>query len=287
MGKNEAVMDPILRSAEAIRIYLSNAKRVTLALPTKASTWLELNTSVIVPAGEEPPVPDNDVVVVELSRREMEALCEQEFQELLKPVREVAILAGALLPGDSSPQVVEAALQLEEQQRVALEFKDFYDSDTEDEDDASLLPGQIDLKTLRKQQQSSRRKARDLAKSDKKFRSETLKAKNRAKKSLFREPNGGGNVKVQDSIGGRPLSQVVLVGGATRMPAIGRMLAIITGVTPKRTVNPDEAVALGAAIQVGILDGDERLGDLQVLSPMKAAMMRAIATQQQKQQQQK
>ena len=287
MGKNEAVMDPILRSAEAIRIYLSNAKRVTLALPTKASTWLELNTSVIVPAGEEPPVPDNDVVVVELSRREMEALCEQEFQELLKPVREVAILAGALLPGDSSPQVVEAALQLEEQQRAALEFKDFYDSDTEDEDDASLLPGQIDLKTLRKQQQSSRRKARDLAKSDKKFRSETLKAKNRAKKSLFREPNGGGNVKVQDSIGGRPLSQVVLVGGATRMPAIGRMLAIITGVTPKRTVNPDEAVALGAAIQVGILDGDERLGDLQVLSPMKAAMMRAIATQQQKQQQQK
>jgi molecular chaperone DnaK (HSP70) len=63
-------------------------------------------------------------------------------------------------------------------------------------------------------------------------------------------------------------------------------LTILTGVTPKRTVNPDEAVALGAAIQVGILDGDERLSNLQVFSPMKAAMMRALAQQQQKKEQQ-
>jgi molecular chaperone DnaK (HSP70) len=48
---------------------------------------------------------------------------------------------------------------------------------------------------------------------------------------------------------------VLIVGGATRMPAIGRFLKRVTGLTPKPTVNPEEAVALGAAVQAGILDG--------------------------------
>jgi len=65
------------------------------------------------------------------------------------------------------------------------------------------------------------------------------------------------------------------------MPAIGRMLTALTGVTPQKTVNPDEAVALGAAIQVGILDGDDRLGDMQVLNPMQAAVLRAFAKKRQ------
>ena len=85
------------------------------------------------------------------------------------------------------------------------------------------------------------------------------------------------DVKVRDGITGRPISQVVLVGGATRMPAIGRMLAAMTGVVPQRTVNPDEAVALGCAVQVGVLDGNEDLGGLTVLTPMQAAIMRAVA----------
>ena len=52
-----------------------------------------------------------------------------------------------------------------------------------------------------------------------------------------------------------PISQVLLVGGATRMPCIGRFLKRVTGLPAKPTVQPDEAVALGAAAQVGILDG--------------------------------
>jgi molecular chaperone DnaK (HSP70) len=312
---NSAVQDAVLRSAEAIRIYLSNAKRVMLSLPVTPEEWLSLSNpkDVIVVAkkgedasDENEDEDDNSRLTVELSRREMEGMCLEEFQELLKPVREVAILAGALLPGDSRPQVAEAAIQMEQefqqqqaQRAASVEFDDFFSSEDDEDTDAvtasssapsSLLQtadDKIDLKALRKQQQSSRRKARDLATREKTFRGETQKATNRAKKSLFRNPTkGGGNVKVQDSISGRPLSQVVLVGGATRMPAIGRMLTILTGVTPKRTVNPDEAVALGAAIQVGILDGDERLSNLQVFSPMKAAMMRALAQQQQKKEQQ-
>lgn len=54
---------------------------------------------------------------------------------------------------------------------------------------------------------------------------------------------------------GVPVSRVVLVGGATRMPMIGRFIKRITGLDAKPTVDPEEAVALGAAAQAAILDG--------------------------------
>lgn len=44
--------------------------------------------------------------------------------------------------------------------------------------------------------------------------------------------------------------------------------------------SPPPAVALGCAVQVGILDGDQALGGFQVLNPFQAAMMRAMAKQQ-------
>mmetsp|Transcript_9296 Transcript_9296/g.14318 ORF Transcript_9296/g.14318 Transcript_9296/m.14318 type:complete len:94 (-) Transcript_9296:229-510(-) len=53
------------------------------------------------------------------------------------------------------------------------------------------------------------------------------------------------------------------------------MLATLTGVVPKRTINPDEAVALGCAVQLGVLDGDEKLGGLRVISGFEAAFYRA------------
>ena len=45
--------------------------------------------------------------ICRLSRRTMESLCVAEFQALLRPVREVAIMAGVLLPGDTNPDAVE------------------------------------------------------------------------------------------------------------------------------------------------------------------------------------
>ena len=51
------------------------------------------------------------------------------------------------------------------------------------------------------------------------------------------------------------LQQVILVGGATRMPAIGQLVRMLSGLTPNQGVNPDEVVALGAAIQGGVLAG--------------------------------
>ena len=49
------------------------------------------------------------------------------------------------------------------------------------------------------------------------------------------------------------LGQVLLVGGSTRMPAVQEMVKKLTGKTPARIVNPDECVALGAALQGGKL----------------------------------
>ncbi len=58
------------------------------------------------------------------------------------------------------------------------------------------------------------------------------------------------------------LNEVILVGGSTRIPAVKRIVKEITGKEPNESVNPDEAVALGAAIQAGIIQGDSNLGDI-------------------------
>ncbi len=52
------------------------------------------------------------------------------------------------------------------------------------------------------------------------------------------------------------IDEVILVGGATRMPVIQELVKGITGKEPNKSVNPDEVVAVGAAIQAGILMGD-------------------------------
>lgn len=57
-------------------------------------------------------------------------------------------------------------------------------------------------------------------------------------------------IKVED------IDQVVLVGGSTRMPAVAEVVKKITGKDPNKGVNPDEVVAIGAALQAGVLKGE-------------------------------
>ncbi len=52
------------------------------------------------------------------------------------------------------------------------------------------------------------------------------------------------------------INHVLLVGGSTRMPAVQDLVQSLTGKEPNRTVNPDEVVAVGAAVQAGVLRGD-------------------------------
>ena len=52
------------------------------------------------------------------------------------------------------------------------------------------------------------------------------------------------------------IDQVVLVGGSTRMPAVAELVKAETGKDPNKSVNPDEVVAIGAALQAGVLKGE-------------------------------
>jgi molecular chaperone DnaK len=52
------------------------------------------------------------------------------------------------------------------------------------------------------------------------------------------------------------LNHVILVGGSTRMPAVVDLVVNLTGKEPNKSVNPDEVVAVGAAVQAGVLKGD-------------------------------
>ena len=54
----------------------------------------------------------------------------------------------------------------------------------------------------------------------------------------------------------KDIAEVILVGGSTRIPAVQKMVRSLTGKEPNQSVNPDEVVALGAAIQAGVLTGE-------------------------------
>ena len=61
---------------------------------------------------------------------------------------------------------------------------------------------------------------------------------------------------LKDSGASNEIADVILVGGQTRMPKVQEKVQAIFGVEPRKDINPDEAVAVGAAIQGGVLQGD-------------------------------
>ena len=61
------------------------------------------------------------------------------------------------------------------------------------------------------------------------------------------------------------VDKVILVGGSTRVPAVQTAIEKETGIAPFKGINPDEAVAMGAALQAGIIAGDETVSDVLLL----------------------
>src|SRR5690606_42689 len=60
------------------------------------------------------------------------------------------------------------------------------------------------------------------------------------------------------------VDEIILVGGATRMPCLVDRVQELFGKAPRCSLNPDEVVALGAAVHAGLLDRHETLNDLVV-----------------------
>ncbi|MGB3112049.1 MAG: molecular chaperone DnaK [Candidatus Omnitrophota bacterium] len=63
----------------------------------------------------------------------------------------------------------------------------------------------------------------------------------------------------------KDIDEVILVGGQTRMPKVQEVVKEVFGKEPHKGVNPDEVVAMGAAIQGGVLSGEEGLSDVLLL----------------------
>ncbi|MEM7799296.1 MAG: molecular chaperone DnaK [Chloroflexota bacterium] len=68
------------------------------------------------------------------------------------------------------------------------------------------------------------------------------------------------------------VDEVVLVGGSTRMPMVQNLVRELTGKDPNRSVNPDEVVSVGAAIQGGVLSGDVKDVLLLDVSPLSLGL---------------
>jgi molecular chaperone DnaK len=66
----------------------------------------------------------------------------------------------------------------------------------------------------------------------------------------------GPTEKALKDAGDTKIDKIILVGGSTRIPAVQKLVKDLTGLEGDKSVNPDEAVALGAAIQAGILGGE-------------------------------
>jgi molecular chaperone DnaK len=71
----------------------------------------------------------------------------------------------------------------------------------------------------------------------------------------------------------KDLDEVILVGGATRMPVIQNLVKELSGKEPHRGVNPDEVVAIGAAIQAGVLTGEVKDVLLLDVIPLSLGLM--------------
>jgi len=76
-------------------------------------------------------------------------------------------------------------------------------------------------------------------------------------KDLVQQTKGPVNAALKDSgLKASDIDEVILVGGMTRMPAVQELVKSLFGKEPHKGVNPDEVVAIGAAIQAGVLAGE-------------------------------
>ena len=72
---------------------------------------------------------------------------------------------------------------------------------------------------------------------------------------------------LEDSdLGKKEIDEIVLVGGSTRIPKVQQLVKeFFNGKEPSKGINPDEAVAYGAAVQAGVLSGEQDTGDIVLL----------------------
>lgn len=232
----------LFEAAEKSKILLSSRNEVTISIPYIHKD-LSINYTI--------------------SRKKFEYLCKPLFQRLLKPVREVAVIAGVNLPGESGLLGIVSANYDASSEKDADDANLGNDLSAVVKDSSEFV---IDEKLLKLQQRQGQANARTRNKA----KGETMKQVSKLQKMT-------GDSSLTTFPGGQELNEVILVGGSTRIPAVQRLISMLTGLIPRQTVNPDEAVSLGAAIMAGIIDGE--VSDMKVMSAWQAAIVRTLYEQ--------
>lgn len=232
MQSHPAVKNAALSLARATKIALSSAAQASVPL---SAIWRLALEYKLVPGSSLSSLALPQAL--ELSRGQFEQACEPLLRRLLRPIREVAIMAGVNLPGESGQFA-----------------RDVRQESSQNSSEETRSP------------ESNQRAGRLRARQSKQLRGVTGREIRRLQRemrdpSLAQFPNGQG------------LDDVVLVGGATRMPCIVQLVRTMTHIDPRRSIHPDEAVCLGAGVWSGILDG--KLQQLNVLSSWQATLLRA------------
>lgn len=200
-------------------------------------------------------------VSLEIGRRKFESLSKTLLGRLLRPIREVSLMAGINLPGESGQVGIKEDITTSEFLGEATESL---------EEDYDLgLHGLPSLKMMESQQKLGRQGSKD-----------KKKLKQSANRELRRLQRTSSDPSLSLFPSGQMLDDVILVGGATRMPCVVKLIRILTGIDPKRHVNPDEAICLGAGVMAGVLDG--KIDGFQVMSPLQAALFRALLEEKKK-----
>ncbi len=212
---------------------------------TQTKILLSKNTSVNVDLNG---IQGCDDIHLTLSRSKFNAMASPLLSRLMKPLREVALMAGVNLPGEFG-EVQDEDAKFPKTDPIPID----YSSPVDYEYDALHQLKQCQIagrKNAKKRQQVQGVVGKEVRRLQKLT----------ADSSLSKFP------------GGKGIENVILVGGATRMPCIVNLVKTVTHIDPKRYINPDEAVCLGAGIMAGVLEGS--LDHLVILNPLQAALMR-------------
>eukprot|EP01041_Mallomonas_annulata_P002652 gene2652-5208_t len=199
-----------------------------------------------------------------LTRSRLESLCQPLLGRILRPLREVCLMAGVNLSGESGQFGFTSEEFDGEESRGLAATAPPLEGEGGDRDIGGGVEG-------RKQKQEG---GRSDARKKQKMRGSSGKELRRLQKQL-------GDPSISPFPTGMEVNQVLLVGGATRMPMVRRLVRAVTGKDPRQAVDPDLAVSLGAAVYAGIMDGE--VAGLDVMSAWQAAMYRAFYQDQQQQ----
>lgn len=250
---DQLIVDWVLRElknddlAGKIKSNIRQSRKLR-SICTQSKIILSKNTSISIDLST---IDGCDGKQFTLTRKKFNSLANPLLSRLMRPLREVALMAGVNLPGESG--LLSEYNEVEDEENTSsVDFSSPVDFDY----DA--------IQQLKSIQVSGRKQAKKrqevkgvVGKEIKRLQKEL------ADPSLLRFP------------GGKGIHNVILVGGATRMPCIVNLVKTITHIEPKRYINPDEAVCLGAGIMAGVLEGS--LDNLLIINPVQAALLRLVA----------